>query len=399
MTMTIIAAPPRTGKSQYAVSKMLEFKKENDKLLAAGKPTRNVYVTNFNQTDEQRAYTGVSVWPVEMVDRWWDDMPSGSIWIIDEAKDVGFGQRGKDKRKPEYIDKLSVHGHHDLDIYFICQDPMQLDVDIRRLINIQLYMTRPLNMRRAVIYTFRGYQQIPSDAWRRSQALKQAESKKKFSYSKKYQQGYISATAHEAIKLRFPPKLLLLPVLVGVVVWLLMFAWNRLMGEKDEPASSATGAVAAAVTGAQAPTAATPAAGAGVLSGEEWSARFKPRVPGVAHSAPAYDSFTVQDYPRTLCIIVGSPGDDECKCYTQQVTRLAVEDDMCRTYVTNGAFDPYRKPQEMPSTRAEDKSATDAPQSAATATVGQGGASPPMQVGSGSDLFARSPGYGSEAQR
>lgn len=328
--LTLILAQPRTGKSQYAVKLGQEHKAEG----------RRVFVTNFNQTVEQRAETGFEVY--DTPDDWWNSLPHGAVWIIDEAQDI-WPQRDKSRTLPEHIKLLSKHGHHDLTIYIITQDAMQLDVHIRRNCNITLYLTRPLNLNRALVYTFRGYQEMPNDAWRRSQVLKSAESKKRFKYDKKLQRLYTSASAHEHIKKRFPLRLLLLPVLVAVVLWLLWFAWSRLRSDADptKAPSSAVAAVAAAVTGAGAPTAATPV----TVSPGQWMDRFKERVPGVPWSAPAYDGFQVKDYPRPFCIISGPEWEDSCHCYTQQATRLKVSDEQCRDYVHNGAWDPFKEPQ------------------------------------------------------
>lgn len=327
--LTLILAQPRTGKSQYAVKLGLEHKAEG----------KRVFVTNFNQTDAQRAQTGFEVY--DTPDDWWESLPHGAVWIIDEAQDI-WPQRDKSRALPEHIKLLSKHGHHDLTIYLITQDAMQLDVHIRRNCNITLYLTRPLNLNRALIYTFRGYQEMPNDAWRRSQVLKSAESKKRFKYDRKLQRLYTSASAHEHIKKRLPLRLLLLPVLVAIVAGLLWFAWSRLRADADplKAPSSAVATVAAAVTGAEAPTAATLVA----ATPQQWMDRFKERVPGVPWSAPAYDGFQVKDYPRPLCIISGPEWEDSCRCYTQQATRLKVSDEQCRDYVHNGAWDPFKEP-------------------------------------------------------
>lgn len=339
--LTLILAAPRTGKSQLTVSKLWQHKQEG----------KRVFVTNFKQTPAQRAATGFElfgddggmlengkfrdVWEGD-VSRWFEDLPDGSVWCIDEAQEV-FPQRGKDRTLPEFIKLFSKHGHKDLTIYVVTQDAMQLDVHLRRNSNITLYMTRPLNMRRALVYTFRGYQEIPNDAWRRSQVLKSAESKVKFKYRKKWQDMYVSASAHDHIKLRLPLRLLILPIATIIVLTLLWFAWSRL---KAQSAGDGTVAkVAAAVIGAQAPTAATAGDESAPISSDEYLAKFKERVPDVPWSAPAYDGFEVTDYPRPYCYI----GNKGCRCFSQQGSLMTISVRQCKAYVENGYFDPYRK--------------------------------------------------------
>lgn len=324
----LIIAKPRTGKSQLAVSKMYEY-------LAQGK---QVFVTNFNQTDEQRERMGVIKF--DEPNEWWEKLPAGAVWFVDETQQI-WPQRGKSTPLPEYIKQLSLHGHKDLTIYLITQDAMQVDVHIRRNTNFTLYMTRPLGLKAAKVYTFRDYQEIPNDAWRRSQALKLAEQKQTFRYKAKFQDSYVSASAHEHIKPRLPKRLLVLPIAVGVVVYALWSAWSGLRSKALDDPASPTGAVAAAVVGAGAPTQAAPAASvSSQTESEAYIARFTPRVPDVPWSAPAYDGFPVKDYPRPLCYIV----DWECKCKTQQATTLNLSDETCRTIATDGAFDPFKDP-------------------------------------------------------
>lgn len=340
--LTLITAPPRTGKSQYVVSLLHGHKEEG----------KRVFVTNFKQTPEQIAATGFehygnaadfdvlkdAVWRGD-VSRWMEELPHGAVWMIDEAQDV-FPQRGKDRALPEFIKLFSKHGHKDLTIYVVTQDAMQLDVHLRRNCNLTQYMTRPLNMRKALVYTFRGSQEIPNDAWRRLQVLKNAESKKKFTYRKKWQDMYVSASAHEHIKVRIPPKIFIPIIAAIVVVCLLWWAIGRLRSQSD--GDGAASSAAAAVIGAEAPTAAaappsTPEEKA--AASEAYMARFEERVKDVPWSAPAYDEFEVTDYPRPYCMSTES----SCTCLSQQGNVMDISQYQCRRYARFGYFDPHRR--------------------------------------------------------
>lgn len=339
----LVIAAPRTGKSQFVMSRAAEHKEK-------GAP---IYLTNFKQTPEQIQKTGFihygnapdfdilkeDTWRGD-VSNWMQDLPQGAIWIIDEAQDV-FPQRGKENKLPEYIKLFSKHGHKDLTIYVVTQDAMQLDIHLRRNSNITYYMTRPLNMRKALIYTFRGYQEIPNDAWRRSQVLKSAESKKKFTYREKWQKMYFSASAHDHIKMRFPLKLLIPVVALALSATFIYWGISRLSStSQDDNSTPAAQGVAAAVIGAGAPTAATGKyPSAPVMSDVEYMAVREPRIKDIPMSAPLYDGFEVQDYPRLFCYI----GRKGCTCVTQQSTRVEISNGMCRHYVENGYFDPYKQ--------------------------------------------------------
>lgn len=373
----LIIAKPRTGKSQYAVSLGLEAKKQG----------KRVFVTNFNQTPEQRQQSGFEEWPDATT--WWNDMPHGSVWIVDEAHEI-FRQRDKSTPLPDFVQKLSLHGHHDLTIYLITQDGSQLDVHCRRTANHTFHLSRPLGLSAAKVYTFNGYQEMPNDAWRRSQVLKTAESSKRFKYSSKYQDLYVSASAHDHVKKRLPKKLLILPIAALIVLGLLLWVYLRLTSQANDTTNPATAAVAAAVTGAEAPTA---AARGRILTVAEYQEQWTERVEGLPWSAPAYDGFQVQDYPRPYCIISGTPDASRCRCYTQQATRLDTPDQLCRSYVENGLFDPYRNPNQQQQQQQQQQAPAQQPTTpvAATSVIG-------YQQGGRGDIFPRSPGYeGSKA--
>lgn len=325
----LLLAEPRTGKSQYAVKRLLDHKTEG----------KRVFVTNFKQTEEQRDASGFEDFPDPS--KWWDEMPHGAVWLIDECQEV-IPQRDKTTPLKDWVQQFSLHGHHDLTIYVITQDAMQIDVTLRRNCNFTLMLTRPLGAKRANVYTFRRYQERPNDAWRFSQMLKQAESKEVFKYSPKYQALYTSASAHEHIKRRIPKKLVLLPIIFLGAIGLIGWSISRLKNSADdETQPAAVQAVAGALTGAEAPSAAaTPATRTVTI--EEWIVQQTPRIEGVPSSAPMYDGFKVQDYPRPVCYI--SARFDECRCYTQQGSRMHMPQSNCRMIVENGWWDPYKTP-------------------------------------------------------
>lgn len=68
----------------------------------------------------------------------------------------------------------------------------------------------------------------------------------------------------------------------------------------------------------------------------EYVASYAPRIEGLTHTAPRYDEITKPTeapYPAA-CIATKR----ECKCYTQQGTRLDTPGDLCRQIVAAGFF-------------------------------------------------------------
>lgn len=69
---------------------------------------------------------------------------------------------------------------------------------------------------------------------------------------------------------------------------------------------------------------------------------YEPVVINHPESAPAFaDLVQVVSYPRiAACVQLIASGD--CKCYSQQGTRIEVEYSYCRNYVRERPFDPYK---------------------------------------------------------
>jgi zona occludens toxin len=76
---------------------------------------------------------------------------------------------------------------------------------------------------------------------------------------------------------------------------------------------------------------------------------LKPRIEGYEHTAPAYDTVTqVTTAPvPAVCYLLRSDSGEDCRCQTQQGTRYATTDDVCRSIITNGFFNAYA-PQAAP---------------------------------------------------
>lgn len=78
-----------------------------------------------------------------------------------------------------------------------------------------------------------------------------------------------------------------------------------------------------------------------VPSSEVWTTEsIKPRIEGLAWTAPVYDRLTApSDFPRvSACMYAKSSG---CDCYSQQATPVDVPEVACLVFVKTGSFDPW----------------------------------------------------------
>src|SRR6185503_2096491 len=74
----------------------------------------------------------------------------------------------------------------------------------------------------------------------------------------------------------------------------------------------------------------------GKLSAAEWVAEYRPRVEGLAYTAPVYDDVTKPvraPYPAA-CLASKA----RCGCYSDQGTRLDMPEALCRQIVERGFY-------------------------------------------------------------
>lgn len=309
------------GKTQYILRHAVTLRAGSD---------RPIYAIGVKGLD----YPAAQMFPLEDVTKW-EELPDNSIVIVDEAQDY-IPRRDYKKPEPEWVKQLAKHRHRGFDFILGTPQAMMVDHFVRRLLTRHFHVKRK-SARRSLVLEWDTYQDKPDDFLRQRQAQKSLR-KLDAEMWKLYQ----SATLHTH-RARLPWQVALLVVLVPFVCWMV---WLGVSGIGDT-AAAAEGAQGAP---APAPTAAFLQGSDGgwgesegevvVVSAVEWAAQFEPRVPGIPYSAPAYDGRPIVEVPVPLCMeVVG----EHCRCYTQQVTRLDVDQETCLRIVRDGLFDPYRK--------------------------------------------------------
>ena len=323
--LTLITGVPRSGKSLLALDRLTkEF------IPGKGEPYRPRFVHGIEDFDYQFFKAKELVDPKK-----WFECPVGSVILIDEAHKV-FPQRTKDD-KPFYVEQFAEHGHEGHDIFLVTQDPMNVDVFIRRMCGRHLHVQRILNRNIATIYEYSGYCSDPTGYHEKASAISISQ----WRYPKKLFDKYKSSSMH-TVKARTPLKVFVLPVALifsGVMFWK---AWDSLSG----------GAVSESYHESleQSGLAVTPQ-----LEGERVGGRqifrsasayldaFRPVVPGVLHTAIAYQELAEpKTFPKPLCVIIGEARNStlsRCQCYTQQITEYETDEKICRYWARKGWFD------------------------------------------------------------
>ncbi|MFT4173950.1 MAG: zonular occludens toxin domain-containing protein [Rhodocyclaceae bacterium] len=256
----------------------------------------------------------------------WHLTPPGSIVLIDECQRV-FRPRGNGSAVPDYVAKLETHRHQGHDLVMITQHPMLAEQNLRRLVGRHFHVMRNFGFKKATVHEFEGVRQDPDKNRRGSQ-------RHEWFYPKEVFAWYKSAELHTH-KAKLPVRVFLIPiciVLAGGCGW---YGVRFLLHMGDAAKTLVPGASSAAQSAPVAASVAQPLART-ASNGYDYIAARTPRVPGLPQTAPVYDQVTqpvTAPYPAA-CVRMRKT----CRCYTQQGTVLATNDDVCGQIVDRGYF-------------------------------------------------------------
>lgn len=260
---------------------------------------------------------------------WWK-LPVGSIIVIDECQEH-FPPRGAGSVQPRYIELMARSRHRGYDIVLLTQGPNMFDSFIRSLINRHYHVIRNWGLKKSTIHEWHRVSLTPV-----AKAEKAAAVRHEFIYPKEVFSWYESSKKHTH-KAHVPLKVFLLPVIVVVAVIAAYVSYKMLMGTMHPKAADGTPAAAASAPGA---TQQQPA-GVQQMTPVQYAQSYQERVPGYGYTAPRYDRVTQPveaPYPAA-CVSTHT----ECRCYSQQGTRLAVLATDCARIVRDGFFMDWKR--------------------------------------------------------
>jgi zona occludens toxin len=289
-------------------------------------------IERYRKSKRQVYYHGIKdlrlPW-IEWDPKRWTELPTGALFVIDEAQFV-FPLRGKGE-PDKWIADLAVHRHKGIDIVLITQNPMLIDSFVRRLVDHHLHVVRKFGTKFATIHEY-------TTGVREEVAKSRGDSiKHEWRYPSDVFALYKSAELHTA-KARIPMRVF---GLVAMVIALPAGAayWWMQRGTLEPVAP-----ITAAGTGFSPPAAVIGASGPGVdLS--SYLAMHRPRIEGLAYTAPVYDKVTepIEAPFPSACVQSASV----CRCYSQQGTRLDVPDGLCAQIVEKGFFVSWRQEKKL----------------------------------------------------
>lgn len=281
----------------------------------------------------------------------WQALPDGSICVMDECQNE-FPLRRSGSEVPPYINAIAqFRRKRGFDFWMTCPHPMLLDVFVRRLIDNPSWHRHIKRVAGAQLVSVLKWSSVKVDCEKPGSG--ESGSVTMEAFPKEVFTWYNSAALHTG-KVKIPKAVFVLVGSVVAAIALGFFAMQKILSPAagklaEKPAVTAPGqAGKGAGAVAPAPMVAAPfKPGRQVLTTSEYLADRTPRIAGLQHTAPAFDGVTAPvDAPYPAACVEGvsaATKEKECRCYTQQATRLHTPVDLCRQIVANGFFMEWHK--------------------------------------------------------
>ncbi|MES2092121.1 MAG: zonular occludens toxin domain-containing protein [Pseudomonadota bacterium] len=299
MTIELQTGLPGSGKTLFTIKRVEELHK---------KTSRPVFYSGIAINKEKLAH-----W-TEIKAEDWHKCPPESIVLIDECQRL-FRPRANGSAVPEYESQLETHRHGGIDLILITQGPRLVSVNVRELVGRHFHSVRRWGMELSTIHE---WHECRFNTQSRADSIKHH-----FKFDKSIYDLYKSAEAH-TIKRNIPMKMWIFLAVIVLAPALFWYTF-KMIEKKSKPAEVA----GVAAPGVVASAASVSRRGFDVES-------YRPRVLGLAYTAPAYDEVTRPVRAPIPAACVSSK--NRCQCYTQQGTKLEVPAALCAGIVEGGFF-------------------------------------------------------------
>ena len=274
-------------------------------------------------------------WQVQQADRW-HDLPAGSYMLIDEAQKV-FPVRQRSAAVPVHVSELETHRHKGLDLFIVTQHPQLVDTHVRKLVDRHFHVVRTFGLKRATVYEFpTGVQDAPEKNRHKVGVVRH-----EWRYPRDVFNWYKSSELH-TVQSRVPMRVWITIAFMCLIPILIWAVFHRLYVQHGQGTGSAK-SPDAVVSSASAPVASVVGARAALrtdaMAASEYLERLRPRIPGLAFTAPAYDELTKPVEAPYPSVCAYSP-DFPCRCWSQRGFRLEVPRQLCEQ-LAREPMDPY----------------------------------------------------------
>lgn len=326
----VITGLPGAGKTSNTL---------NEFLSVEGRPKYATFINGFD-------YAAHNVILLDKLDDW-QDLPDGSLVFCDEAQQF-LRPRGPKDRVPDWIAAFETHRHRGFDFWLTTQNPMLIDVHVRRLTGEHWHYYRPFGFKSVSLLKWEEVKDNPRDP-REIQLAQKSRVKLPATVFNHYK-----STVVDTHKPNIPRKLvyMLSALLIGFA--LVAAGVYKLSGRASDMLEGKAPGQPVAVSAPVVAASSQPGqpqgnyAAFGQLSKDRplTAADFQPVHPAAPWSAPFYREIA---QPKTFPRFSGCAAfNGVCRCYTQQATIIEVDQAMCLDVVVKNKrpFDPHRQDSE-----------------------------------------------------
>lgn len=308
--INLITGKTGNGKSLYAITEIEKRRIEENRI---------VY------------YHGIPELTLDWVEfddaRQWASLPDGAIIVIDEAR-AAFPVRPNGSLVPSYVAAFELHRKQGHDIYILTQQPTFIDSHIRKLTDVHVHLMRKFGDEVSVAHKFFT---CKDDCDKNRQGSIATD----FVFPKANYGLYKSAELH-TIKSQKPFRYYLKYIIPFIVVALCVVAYFAFHAAITSGAkvSDTSKAVLLSPMSPKSP-------GQTEYKNKEDDPNYfyvqnTPRIATLALSAPKYDEVTKPKIAPIPAACIQSR--TKCLCYTQQGTKMVVDEAFCKLVVANGYF-------------------------------------------------------------
>jgi zona occludens toxin len=255
--------------------------------------------------------------------------PPHSVIVLDEAQRV-YRPRASTSKVPDIEAAFETHRHTGVDFILITQTPNQISAHVRRLVVRHIHVHQSSLKRELLEWA------TPGGGEPESRVSRELATRRNYSPPKRVFDLYKSAEAHTKLKRRIPRTLFVTLAALVIAVVLIGYSVNRMANKAKGNASTQSNS---SENKANPASPSNNLAASTVKTTGAYLADFEPRVPGLQHTAPAYDAVTqVKQAPIPMCYSTTK----KCRCIDQQGNDYAMADHLCRQVVQHGIFLPFR---------------------------------------------------------
>ncbi|WII93508.1 zonular occludens toxin domain-containing protein [Kingella negevensis] len=377
--IVLVTGTPGAGKTAHVVHLMVNdpiFKDQNGESRKVftninGLTLPHIHVSTDKEkhpvsTEEQLSFHDCYKWIKEPEN-------IGSIIIIDEAQDV-YPTRSNGSQVPPNVAWLNTHRHLGVDIFIITQNPKNIDINLRGLVNKHLHVAHnKLGMRTLLEWKYCANNPITQAKDGFSQI---------HSLDKKVFDLYKSAELHTKNKGKISKVVFILPLALLLMPLMLYKSYTGLKNiGKTEENPEVVAASSASSPGVQQITNAINQQNPNQNTLGAKPEDFIPRLAERPETKPLYDNqrqVTAIEYP-VACIISTT---NKCTCYSEQGTKIKeIQDQLCKSYVNDGfPFNPYKKETQQTTSQTSQSTQTPQPQETHSQVAELGGKSKPSLI-------------------